>query len=66
MSRTEQLEQQIAALDPTELRKFREWFAEYEATAWDNEIQTDAKSGALDRIAQQALNDHKAGHSTEL
>ncbi len=66
MSRTEQLEEQIAALDAAELREFREWFAEYEATAWDNQIENDAKSGALDRMARQAVDDHEAGRSTEL
>jgi hypothetical protein len=65
MSRTEQLEQQIVALDPVELKEFREWFAEYESTAWDNQIENDAKSGALDRIARQALDNHEAGHTTE-
>ena len=53
-------------MDAAELREFREWFAEYEATAWDNQIENDAKSGALDRMARQAVDDHEAGRSTEL
>jgi len=66
MSRTEQVEHQISALDPAESRAFRQWFAEYKATAWDKQIEIDATSEALDRISQRALEDLKAGRSTKL
>jgi len=66
MSRLEQLEQQIAELDASELKALREWFERYDAEVWDRQIASDAKGGKLDRLAQRALHDHRAGRSTKL
>jgi hypothetical protein len=66
MSRVEQLEQQIAALDEVELRVLREWFSRFDADEWDRQIASDAKSGKLSRLSERALRDHEGGRSTEL
>jgi hypothetical protein len=66
MSRVEQLEQQIAELDPTELRALREWFALFDAEVWDRQIECDAKSGKLSGMAERAIRDFHAGRATEL
>ena len=66
MSRLEQLEKQIAELDESEIRAFRAWFERYDAEIWDRQIESDAKSGKLNRLAERALNDHRAGRSTEV
>jgi len=66
MSRVEQLEQQIAALDVAELESLRAWFEGYDSDLWDRQIQSDAQSGKLGRLAEPALHDHKAGRSTQL
>jgi len=66
MSRVEQLEQQIAALDAAELGSLRAWFERYDSDLWDRQIQSDAQSGKLGRLAEPALHDHKAGRSTQL
>jgi len=66
MSRVEQLEKQIAELDESEIKAFRAWFELYDAELWDRQIEADAKSGKLSRLAQRALGDHQAGRSTEL
>lgn len=66
MNRVEQLEQQIAELDPPELKALRAWFERYDAEVWDRQIEADAKSGKLSRLADQALRDRRAGRSTEL
>ena len=66
MDRVEQLEQQVAELDPSELRAFREWFARYDAEVWDRQIESDVESGKLAKIAERALRDHEAGRTTEL
>jgi hypothetical protein len=66
MSRLEQLEQQIAELNVSELKALREWFERYDAEVWDRQIESDAKTGKLDGLAERALNDHRAGRSTEL
>ena len=66
MSRVEELEQEIAALDQDELQVLREWFARFDADDWDRQIAADVKSGKLARLAERALRDHEMGHSTEL
>ena len=54
MSRVEELEGQIKALSSSEFQELRAWLAEYDAEAWDRQIETDALSGKLDSIADQA------------
>ena len=66
MSRLEQLEQQISALDEVDRKALREWFDRSESEAWDLRIESDAKSGKLARLAEQALKDHRSGGSTEI
>ena len=66
MSRVEQLEKQIAELDPSELKIFREWFERYNAEMWDRQIESDAKTGKVSGLAERALRDYEAGHTTEL
>ena len=66
MNKVEVLERQIQELSPTELSKFRRWFAEFDAEAWDRQIEADVKAGKLDGLAERALRDHAAGKSTKL
>lgn len=66
MSRVEQLEKQIAELDPSELKALREWFVRYDAEVWDVQIEADARNGKLSRLAKRAIRDHESGRSTEL
>ena len=63
MTRVEQLEQQIVQLDPSEFAQLREWLLEQDWAEWDLQIERDAASGKLDRLAKQALADHAAGKS---
>ena len=63
MTKVEKLEQQIASLSEKELNEFRRWYAEFDADAWDRQFEADAQSGALDKLAAEALADHAAGRS---
>ncbi len=65
MSKLEALEERVSALSPEELAQFRRWFAEFDAAAWDRQIERDVKAGKLDALADEALRDHAAGKSTE-
>ena len=65
MSKLEALEKRVSGLSAEELTKFRQWFAEFDAAAWDRQIERDAKAGKLDALADEALRDHAAGKSTE-
>ena len=49
-----------------ELAKFRKWFAEFDAAAWDQEFEADVAAGRLDALAREALRDDRAGRTTEL
>jgi hypothetical protein len=65
MSITE-IEQAIIQLPPQDFKQLREWFEELESQKWDEQIERDAKSGKLDKIAEQALKDYRAGKAREL
>jgi hypothetical protein len=49
-----------------DLVKFRKWFAEYDAAAWDAQFKRDVVGGRLDKLAREALRDVLAGRTTEL
>jgi hypothetical protein len=66
MGKVEAIEQAIEGLSPEELATFRRWFAEFDATVWDRQIEQDARAGKLDALADEALRDHDAGKSTDL
>jgi len=66
MSQLEQLEQQVLGLSPGELARFRAWFLEFDAKAWDQQIDADLKGGRLDRLIDRALADFTAGKATDL
>ena len=66
MSRVEAIEGEIQQLTRDELKRFREWFLEFDAEAWDRQIETDAQTGKLDKLAERALRDYESGRTTEL
>ena len=66
MTKLEKIEQDIASLTPGEVTELAEWFAEFHADLWDKQIEADAKAGRLDKLAEQALADHKAGKTRPL
>ena len=66
MSELEKLEDHIEKLSPEELKKFRAWFAEFDARAWDAQIEVDSKAGKLDALVAEVLAEHKAGKTREL
>jgi hypothetical protein len=66
MSAVEALEIAIQKLPPADLAEFRRWFAEFDAVAWDTQIESDAAAGKLDALADEALADYRTGKSREL
>jgi hypothetical protein len=48
------------------LARFRKWFVEYDAAAWDKQLEADVAAGRLDALANEALREHKAGRATNL
>jgi len=62
----DELEKAVAALPPDKLAKFRAWYEEFDAANWDRQIERDIKTGKLDKLADEALADFKAGRAREL
>ena len=66
MTKLEKIEQDIASLSKDDLKKLSQWLDEYKADLWDKQIEEDAKAGKLDKLAAQALADHRAGKTRPL
>lgn len=65
MSKVNDLERQVQNLSTDELAAFRQWFAEFDADAWDRQLEVDAKSGKLASLAERARHAHASGESTK-
>ena len=63
MTRIEKLEREIASLSEEELSEFRRWYAEFDASVWDRELEADVRAGALDQFADEAIADHRRGRT---
>ena len=66
MTKVEKIEQDIRKLDRKELLAFRRWFREYDSDEWDRQIEEDVRAGKLDKLAEKALAEHRAGKSKEI
>lgn len=66
MVTAEAIEQAVAGLPVAELAKFRQWFVQFDAAAWDAQMDTDAKAGKLDALAEKALDEYRRGEAREL
>ena len=66
MIKAKEVEKVVSKLHPKEFSKFRKWFEKFGAAKWDKQIEDDAKSGKLDKIANKALEDFKKGNFKQL
>ena len=53
----EDIESQIKGLSSDKLKKFREWYLNFDAKLWDDKIEKDIGLSKLDGIAQAAIAD---------
>jgi len=60
------IENAVARLPPDQFAKFRAWFDAFDAARFDQNIERDAKSGKLDGMADQAVDDFRQGRAREL
>jgi hypothetical protein len=65
MGKVEKIEQQIQGLSPEEMTELREWFAAFDAEAWDRQFEADVRAGKLDALAEEALKAHASGRTTK-
>jgi len=65
MGSVKEIEEAVLRLSAAELAAFRAWFAEFDVEAWDRQIEDDVAAGRLDALADEALEDLRAGRCTE-
>ena len=66
MTTLRNIQKAIATLTPGEFDRLRVWFEEFQAVRFDEKIELDVKAGKLDRLADQASDDHHRGRSQKL
>ena len=66
MRKIEDIEEDIEKLSSNELKAFRQWFNDFDAQQWDKQIKDDAENGKLDELANEAINEFRAGKAKEL
>jgi hypothetical protein len=66
MTTIEDIEKAVSRLTQHELARFRAWFEEFEAGRFDQRIERDVRDNKLDRLADAALTDFRAGRAKEL
>jgi hypothetical protein len=60
------LEDAVRALGPTDLAEFRSWFAEFDAAAWDRQLEADLAAGKLAALLAEAEDDCGGGSARPL
>ena len=66
MRSIEEIEAEIAKLNPAEVRQIAKWLAEYQAELWDKQIEGDAAAGKLDKFIEEALDEQRRGQTRPL
>jgi len=66
VSTVKDLKAAVSKLTREELSTFRNWFVEFDAAAWDKQLEQDVALGRLDGLADEALRDLREGRCTEL
>jgi hypothetical protein len=66
MRKVEEIEEQVRKLSTAELAEFRKWYAEFDAQAWDKQLEADVKAGKLDALGEAARRARREGKSKEL
>ena len=65
MSTVMEIEKAIEKLPTDELLELNHWFSNRFSDAWDRQIEEDIHAGRLDNLAAEALQEHRAGGSTD-
>ncbi len=57
MTTVHEIEKAVSELPSNELEQFRKWFDEFDAKVWDKQFENDVRSGKLDQIAENAIDE---------
>ncbi len=66
MSTVIDIETAVKSLSRSDLTTFRDWFMDFDADAWDKQLEEDVNAGRLDDLADEAIRDMREGRCTEL
>jgi hypothetical protein len=66
MPNIKSIEEAVRALPPHDLAEFRKWFAEFDQSAWDRQIEADLAGGKLDEFMAEAKADYEVLPRREL
>ena len=66
MTKLESITKAITELSDAERAELRLFLDELEADLWDAQIERDAVAGKLDKLAERALENYKAGRVKDL
>jgi hypothetical protein len=66
MRKIEHIQREIGELSREEFTELRDWVLERDWTAWDAQIERDARSGKLDKLLEESRADLKEGRTREL
>jgi hypothetical protein len=66
MTTLAEIKQAITQLPPEELHELREWYEQFDAQLWDEQLEADVAAGRLDGLADEALRAFYNGETTEL
>ena len=66
MTTIEDIEQAIEKLPAEDVARLRAWFDTFEGERFDRRLDSDARAGKLDALAQAALTDFRHGRAREL
>lgn len=61
MSTVAEIENALQTLPVDDARKVADWLQHYLDEKWDKQIDADIAAGRLDKLADQALDDYRAG-----
>lgn len=61
-----EIEKAIKKLPPNEVSELSEWFAEFEAKVWDEQIAEDLQNGRLKNLMEEAERDFAKGNCQPL
>lgn len=63
MSTLKEIEQAIDQLPRSQAFKLGEWLDRRLNDDWDKQFESDVTAGRLDKVAQEALEEHRSGNS---
>jgi hypothetical protein len=66
MDKVEKIGREIQEFSSAELAAFRKWFHEFDAEAWDRQIEEDVRAGKLEGLAEVALKALEGGGCREI